>query len=100
MGANRHTEQPVPKLVPGGRTSRNVSPTDRRTLFGEVPGANYARPRVPVRQGSYGAADVNYAKAYGPEDVRWAPRGRENEREREREFVKPGLVRSATVATY
>jgi curved DNA-binding protein CbpA len=67
-----------------------------RTLYGEVgrDTKEYApRPR-PVRQGSYRPEDVQYTRAYGPEDVKWAPRGRENERDYP--SSKPALARAAT----
>ncbi|KAF2854080.1 DnaJ-domain-containing protein [Plenodomus tracheiphilus IPT5] len=83
-------------------SSRNISPVrnseDRgrssRKLYGEV-NSSSADPRR-ARQASYSPSEVQYTRKYGPEDVRWAPRGRENERDYP--ASKPTLGRTATYA--
>ncbi|KAI8941105.1 hypothetical protein NX059_002343 [Plenodomus lindquistii] len=80
-------------------SSRNISPVrhseDRgrssRKLYGEMDSS--ADPRR-ARQASYSPSEVQYTRKYGPEDVRWAPRGRENERDYP--ASKPSLGRTAT----
>lgn len=77
-------------------STRNISPIrhseDRgrssRKLYGEVNDPRRAR------QASYSPSEVQYARKYGPEDVRWAPRGRENEKDCP--ATKPSLGRTAT----
>jgi curved DNA-binding protein CbpA len=103
IGANRPSEANISKTSmpppPMGRSSSSPIREERgrssRPLYGEVGrGDSYARPR-PVRQGSYTpSGDVQYAPKYGPEDVRWAPRGRENDRDYP--SSKPSLGRTAT----
>jgi curved DNA-binding protein CbpA len=104
IGANRPSEANISKtaIPPPSMNRASSSPIreDRgrssRTLYGEISRdtKEYApRPR-PVRQGSYRPDDVQYARQYGPEDVRWAPRGRENERDYP--SSKPSLARTAT----
>lgn len=103
IGPNRPSEANIHKPVvpppPMGRSSssRNVSPVreergrSSRPLYGEF-GRDSARPRA-TRQNSFNPNEVQYATKYGPEDVRWAPRGRENDREY---ASKPTLGRTAT----
>jgi hypothetical protein len=101
IGPNRPSEANISKtampLPPMGRSSSSPIREERnrssRPLYGEVGRDSYARPR-PVRQGSYTPSDVQYSHKYGPEDVRWAPRGRENERDYP--SAKPSLSRAAT----
>lgn len=102
MGANVQesakytTKATAPRpSMPRTDSSRHYSPTRedrgrpvRPKLYGEVD-ADYGRGR----QASYSHGEVNYAPKYGPEDVRWAPRGRENDREYP---TKPTLGRAAT----
>ncbi|KAF2024258.1 DnaJ-domain-containing protein [Setomelanomma holmii] len=105
IGPNRPSEANISKTaVPPpsmGRSSssRNVSPVREergrsRPLYGEV-GASYtSRPR-PTRQNSFSPNNVSYAPRYGVEDVRFAPKSRENDRAGE--YVsKPTLGRTAT----
>lgn len=93
IGANRPSEANISaKVSPSkGRSSRQPSPArgrSERPLYGEL---RSDHPRT--RQASFSPESVQYTKRYGPEDVRWAPRGRENERE----FAnKPTLGRTAT----
>ncbi|KAH9873091.1 hypothetical protein J1614_005488 [Plenodomus biglobosus] len=99
-----YTTKPVSAVRPPpmDRTtsSRNISPLrnseergrSSRKLYGEVNGSS-ADPRR-ARQASYSPSEVQYARKYGPEDVRWAPRGRENERDYP--ASKPTLGRTAT----
>lgn len=104
IGPNRPSEANTSKTAipppPMGRSSSSPIREDRgrssRALYGEVgrDTREYApRPR-PVRQGSYKPDEVQFARNYGPEDVRWAPRGRENERDFP--ASKPSLGRTAT----
>lgn len=106
MGANRPVEttpQYVPKAtVPPpsmnrSSSSRNISPPRgadergrTRPLYGEV-GVDSQRSRG--RQTSFSPGSVQFSRKYGPEDVRWAPRSRENDREY---ASKPTLGRTAT----
>lgn len=90
MGANvqesaKYTTKTAAPRPPMARTDsgRHYSPTredrgrtTRPKLYGEVDG-EYGRGR----QASYTPADIKYGPMYGPEDVRWAPRGRDNDRE-------------------
>lgn len=103
MGANVQesakytTKATAPRpSMPRTDSSRHYSPTRedrgrtaRPKLFNEIDGDSYGRGR----QASYSSADVHYAPNYGPEDVRWAPRGRENDRDY---ASKPTLGRTAT----
>jgi len=77
-------------------TSRNISPvredrgrSGRPKLYGEVSGESRHR----VRQTSIDPNEVQYARRYGPEDVRWAPRSGEPDRGY---ASKPTLGRTAT----
>ncbi|KAJ4362054.1 hypothetical protein N0V83_010996 [Neocucurbitaria cava] len=115
IGANRPAEpsktQYVPKTSvpppPMGRSTStaNVSPIrvseDRgrnRPLYGEVgvgrsdPDYSSGRPSRG-RQPSYSPGDVQYSRKYGYDDVKFAPRSRENDREY---ASKPTLGRTAT----
>lgn len=93
IGVNRPSEANTSaKVSPSkGRSSRQPSPVrgrSERQLYGEL-GSDYTR----ARQASFSPHKVQYTKKFGPEDVRWAPRGHENERE----FAnKPTLGRTAT----
>jgi hypothetical protein len=105
IGPNRPSEANVSKTSmpppPMGRSSSSPIREEQRgrsgrPLYGEMRSDSYAsqqRPR-PVRQSSYTPDNVQYAPKYGPEDVRWAPRGRENERDYGPS--KPSLGRTAT----
>lgn len=81
-------------------SSRNISPVrgseDRgrtsRRLYGEIGGSGIESRRP--RRASYSPSEVQYARKYGPDDVRWAPRGRENERDYP--ASKPTFNRTAT----
>ncbi|KAH7351437.1 hypothetical protein BKA66DRAFT_430630 [Pyrenochaeta sp. MPI-SDFR-AT-0127] len=107
MGANRPSEAAIPQYIPKttvppptmnrSSSSRNISPLrgadDRgrsRPLYGEI-GSDSQRSRG--RQTSFSPNNVQYSRKYGPEDVRWAPRSRENDREY---AAKPTLGRTAT----
>lgn len=85
MGVNRPSEANI-------KAARPVSPTrgrSERPLYGEV------RTEHPRRQASYSPSDIQYTKRYGPDDIRWAPRGRENERGYEH-APKPAFHRATT----
>jgi curved DNA-binding protein CbpA len=107
IGANRPAENPstykptAPRPSMGSRTesSRNISPvrgsedrgrSGRPKLYGEVSNDT----RRSGRQSSYSPSEVQYTRKYGPEDVRWAPRS--GETERDRYASKPTLGRTAT----
>ncbi|EAT80913.2 hypothetical protein HBI56_186080 [Parastagonospora nodorum] len=106
IGANRPSEANISKTSmpppPMGRSSSSPIREEQRgrsgrPLYGEMRSDSYAsqqRPR-PVRQSSFNPNEVQYAPKYGPEDVRWAPRGRENERS-DYGPSKPTLGRTAT----
>ncbi|KAH7070371.1 hypothetical protein BKA63DRAFT_75649 [Paraphoma chrysanthemicola] len=104
IGANRPSEANIKTAVPPppmGRStsSRNVSPVreergrSSRPLYGEVGGSYSSRPHA-ARQNSFSPSKVNYAPRYGVEDVRFAPRSRENDRGDY--ATKPTLGRTAT----
>lgn len=108
IGANRpaesstasHAPKAAARPPPPDRTTstRHASPPrasddrgrTRPKLFREVSGTDVRRGR----QASYAPSNVQYAPSFGPEDVRWAPRGQENERD----YAKPSLSRAATFA--
>jgi len=107
IGPNRPSEASIkpasatrPPPMDRAFSSRNISPVrgseDRgrtsRKLYGEISG-NGAESRR-ARQASYSPSEVQYARKYGPEDVRWAPRGPENERDYP--ASKPTFNRTAT----
>jgi hypothetical protein len=122
IGANRPTESPPtykssasrpgmpsrtestasrPGMPSRTESSRNLSPvrggedrgrSGRPKLYGEVSGDS----RRSGRQPSYSPSEVQYSRKYGPEDVRWAPKSGESDRERERYASKPTLGRTAT----
>jgi curved DNA-binding protein CbpA len=101
IGANRPSEANISKTAmppPSmGRSSSSPIREERgrsgRPLYGEVRADSYVRPR-PARQGSFNPNDVNYAPKYGPDDVKWASRGRENNPDYP--SSKPSLGRTAT----
>lgn len=63
-------------------------------LFREIP-SEYTRRENARRQTSFSPDSISYARPIGPEDIRWAPRGREHERDRE--YARPAFGRSETV---
>jgi hypothetical protein len=86
IGVNR----PVPGsisttsyAIPKGRSSRNVSPERGRS----------GRPLFGERQTSFEPHEIQYAKQYSKDDVRYAPRSREAD---EYPRSKPGFSRAAT----
>lgn len=90
MGANRPSESSTaqyPPRAPAPPAPRTEERGRTRPLYGEV-GAD-RKPRQP----SYSPGDVQYSRKFGPEDVRWAPRSRENDREY---ASKPSFSRTAT----
>jgi curved DNA-binding protein CbpA len=100
IGANRPSEANIKTAVPPppmGRSSSSPVREERgrssRPLYGEVGGSYTSRPR-PTRQNSFSPNQVNYAPRYGVEDVRFAPRSRENDRGDY--ATKPTLGRTAT----
>ncbi|OAL53056.1 hypothetical protein IQ07DRAFT_503900 [Pyrenochaeta sp. DS3sAY3a] len=102
MGANRPSEnsapqyasKPVAPTTTRSNSSRKLSPvrgTDERgrvrpSLYGEIGGSR-------GRQPSFSPGEVQYSRKFGPEDVRWAPRSSQNDREY---ASKPSLGRTAT----
>jgi curved DNA-binding protein CbpA len=100
IGANRPPLHSSKTYTPTGRSSRQTSPVreergrSERMKYGEMP-SDYTRRRgIGERQPSYDASHVSYAPRFGPEDVRWAPRGREAEYAER----KPGLSRAQTAS--
>jgi len=103
IGANRPADANIkatrPSMPPRTSSSRNVSPVRgrERPLYGEVHGENH-RPR----QASYSPHDVQYTKRYGPDDIRWSPRGRESERNIQSQHSagpQPGFTRTLNICT-
>jgi curved DNA-binding protein CbpA len=74
--------------VPKGRSSRNVSPV----RGGEERGRS-SRPLYGERQMSFEPHEIQYAKQYSKDDVRYAPRSRETD---DYPRSKPGISRTAT----
>ena len=92
MGANRPSAgstSTASYAVPKGRSSRNVSP-----VRGVEERGRSARPLFGERQMSFEPHEIQYAKQYGKEDVRFAQRPRETD---DYPRSKPGLSRTATV---
>lgn len=102
IGANRPPLHSSKTYASTGRSSRQASPSreergrSERIKYGEIPSDYTRRRNMGERQPSYDASNVSYAPRFGPEDVRWAPRGREPE------YVerKPGLSRAQTTSVY
>lgn len=105
IGPNRPSEATTTTFTPKSATrpppmdrttsSRNISPvrgteSRGRKLYGEM---NSSEARRPARQASYSPSEVQFSRKYGPEDVRWAPRARDDERDYP---SKPTLGRTAT----
>jgi hypothetical protein len=102
IGANRPPLHSSKTYAPTGRSSRQASPVreergrSERMKYGEMP-SDYTRRRgMGERQPSYDASHVSYAPRYGPDDIRWAPKGKEAE------YVerKPGLSRAQTTSVF
>ncbi|KAF1941588.1 DnaJ-domain-containing protein [Clathrospora elynae] len=110
IGPNRPSEMSTSTYSPiataprpsmGVRTDSNRNPSPIRAsddhgrsgkpkLYGEVGTESRIRGG---RQPSFNSSDVQYARKYGPEDVRWAQKANENERGY---ASKPSLGRTAT----
>ena len=93
IGPNRPSELSTPPAFSRANTSRHLSPARgedrgrlRPSLYGEVGGSR-------GRQSSFNPGSVQFSRKYGPEDVKWAPKSQENEREYAN---KPTLGRTAT----
>ncbi len=94
IGPNRPSESSTPPTMSRSSTSRHLSPSraaeprgrSKENLYGEVNGSR-------GRQASYNSGNVQFSRKYGPEDVRWASRSQESEREY---ASKPTMGRTAT----
>lgn len=107
IGANRPAENTTaykttaarPNMGSRTESSRHISPVrgsenrgrSGRPLYGEVGGDSRRSGREP----SYSPSEVQYSRKYGPDDIRWAPRSGDSERERSY-ASKPTLGRTAT----